>query len=113
MQRTPLTASSRCFFSRITPENSIVLPLLRIELLTQPVRRPAEVPVALPVEHSRGTRWLDTKRPSMADRKHLAKWMMHSVEKQMGTYSKKAPVGASRSQLEEQGGGAYIRFSDM
>jgi hypothetical protein len=57
--------------------------------------------------------WLDTKRPSMADRKHLAKWMMHSVEKQMGTYSKKAPVGASRSQLDEQGGGRYIRFSDM
>ena len=49
----------------------------------------------------------------MVDRKHLAKWMLHSVEKQMGTYSKKAPIGASRSHLEEQGIGVYIRFSDM
>ena len=57
--------------------------------------------------------WLDTKRPSMVDRKHLAKWMLHSVEKQMGTYSKKAPIGASRSHLEEHGIGGYIRFSDM
>ena len=57
--------------------------------------------------------WLDTKRPSMVDRKHLAEWMLHSVEKQMGTYSKKAPIGASRSHLEEQSIGGYIRFSDM
>ena len=33
----PLTASSRWFFSRITPEISIILTVLRIELLTQPV----------------------------------------------------------------------------
>ena len=58
--------------------------------------------------------WFDTKRPSMTDRKHLARWMMHTVEKQMDTYSKKAPVGEKRSRLgDEQEGGAYIRFSDM
>ena len=33
-----MTASSRWFFSRITPEISIVLTALRIEFLTQPVR---------------------------------------------------------------------------
>ena len=58
--------------------------------------------------------WFDTKRPSMKDRKHLARWMMHTVEKQMDTYSKKAPVGEKRGRLgDEQGGGGYIRFSDM
>ena len=37
MQCTPLTAPSRCFFSRITHEIGIVLTLLGIENLTQPV----------------------------------------------------------------------------
>jgi len=32
--------------------------------------------------------WFDGKRPSMAQRKTIASWMMHNVKTQLGTYTK-------------------------
>ncbi len=35
--------------------------------------------------------WFDEKDPPVEDRKVVADWMQHSVERQMGTYTKRPP----------------------
>ena len=36
--------------------------------------------------------WFDGQDPSLEDRKVVAEWMQHSVERQMGTYTKRPPA---------------------
>ena len=35
--------------------------------------------------------WFDGQDPSLEERKVVADWMQHSVERQMGTYTKRPP----------------------
>jgi hypothetical protein len=44
--------------------------------------------------------WFDSQRPSMSEREHVARWMQHSVERQMDTYAKKHPAGHKRHHVQ-------------
>jgi hypothetical protein len=48
--------------------------------------------------------WFDSQRPTMPERKHIARWMLQTVETQMGTYSKRDPVS------QAHGGGKKRRM---
>ena len=36
--------------------------------------------------------WFDEQNPTLSERKVIAEWMQHSVQRQMGTYTKRPPV---------------------